>query len=278
MSERIIAAVPTYNAGENLLILGAQLRKENFDEVFILDDCSTDSSVDELIRHFPEFTFVHGETNKGPGGNRNRILDHIDDETVFFVDADMSLESTNIRSQITKALGKTSVGMVGGLILSKEGNPMWWNYGFEMNRDKDTWFYEVTNKLNQTDTDEKVKKSLLEQLHDADTDYQWVSPKSLELRTRGVDWVAEGCFAIRGSLFKHISGYDEQMRYHEGQDLAKRVRDNNYEVVFDPTIRTKHLEIDVRGDRRQSDFKKGQFYFFHKHYGMTRTEFESLYS
>ncbi|MEO5499179.1 MAG: glycosyltransferase [Candidatus Saccharimonadales bacterium] len=278
MTEKIIAAVPTYNAGENLLKLGAQLRKENFYKVFILDDCSTDESIEALENEFPEFLVVRGKENKGPAGNRNRILDHISNETIFFIDADMNIESIGIQQEITKALGRASVGMVGGLIHNKSGNPMWWNYGFEMDHDRDARFYDLVSKLDLPSIDETEKAKMLDRLAKNDADYHWISPDHLELKARKVDWVAEGCFAIRGSLFTKINGYDENMRYHEGQDLAKRVRDKGYDVVFDPSVQARHLEIEVRKERRQSDFKEGQFYFFHKHYGMTRTEFNSLYS
>jgi hypothetical protein len=76
----------------------------------------------------------------------------------------------------------------------------------------------------------------------------------LEPESRQVDWVSEGLFAVRADLF----------------------RATGYEVRFEPGITACHLEIDVRGEPRQSDFREGQFLFYQKHWGMSRPVFDRL--
>ena len=276
MNEKVIAAVPSYNAGENLLNLAQQLSNQNFDGVYILDDNSTDNSIEKLKNEYPDFSVIEGSENVGPAGNRNRVLDVIDEGIILFIDADMTLESENILKIVKGVFGNTSVGMAGGYILNRQKQPMGWNYGFEMHPTKDVWFWQIVSTIARQDIPSWYKNELLQQLKDADMDYHWVAPADLPLQSRKVDWVAEGLFAIDSKLFSRVGGYDDKMPYHEGQDLARRVRDEGLDVKFDPSFSSVHHELHVRDDR-DTDFREGQFYFFQKHWDMSRQVFEKLY-
>jgi N-acetylglucosaminyl-diphospho-decaprenol L-rhamnosyltransferase len=276
MNEKVIAAVPSYNAGKNLLNLAEQLSNQNFDAVYILNDNSTDNSIEKLKNQYPDFSVVEGSENIGPAGNRNRVLDVVDEGTILFIDADMTLESENILQAVKGVLANTSVGMAGGYILNRQKQPMGWNYGFEMHLRKDVWFWHIVSTIARQDIPSWYKHELLQQLKDADMDYHWVAPADLPLQSRKVDWVAEGLFAIEAKLFRQVGGYDDKMPYHEGQDLARRVRDEGLDVKFEPSFSSVHHELHVRHDR-DTDFREGQFYFFQKHWDMSQEVFEKLY-
>lgn len=277
MIERVIAAVPTYNTGGHLLALAKDLAARNFDAVYVLDDASTHNPLTQLQQQHPDFIVVRGERTKGPGGNRNRILGHVASELIVFIDADMSLApGGDIAAAARRALGEVGVGLVGGHIVTTEQHPMWWNYGFEMHSRKDAWFWHVLTTLSRPDLTPQHRAELLRQLQGADADFHWVHPHTIPTVRRQVDWVAEGLFAVRGELFKALGGYDENMSYHEGQDLARRVRDQGLGVVFDPSFEAMHHAIKSAGER-DAAFREGQFYFYHKHWGMSRQVFDALY-
>ena len=71
-----------------------------------------------------------------------------------------------------------------------------------------------------------------------------------------------------------VGGYDERFRYPAGQDLSLRLRQAGSRVRFDPAIAACHLEIDVRGERREKDYLEGQYLFYNKHVGMSRRVFD----
>jgi hypothetical protein len=61
-----------------------------------------------------------------------------------------------------------------------------------------------------------------------------------------VDWVAEGHCYIRAVVFQQLGGFDANLQYSEGVNLAQRVHAAGQEVVFSPRVWTRHLEIYVR--------------------------------
>jgi GT2 family glycosyltransferase len=277
MDKKVIAAVPTYNSGDSLLGLAKQIDKQNFDAVYILDDCSSNGSIEKLKSTFTHFNVIQGSENKGPAGNRNRLLNVVSDALIVFIDADMLLEPGNIKQAAKDAFKEESIGMVGGYILNKQLQPMAWNYGYEMHPIKDAWFWQVVTTLVRDDISDEYRNELLDKLKDVDADYHWVYPKTLPLSKRRVDWVAEGLFAIKADLFNNIGGYDEKMTYHEGQDLARRVRDKGLDVIFIPSFKAIHQELEVCDGKRPTDFYESQYYFFNKHWRMSRGVYEKLY-
>ncbi len=268
MKNKIIAAVPNYNGGKMLLNIVEQLKEHPFDDIYVLDDLSTDNSVKKIEQEHSDIKLIKGNKNLGPGGNRNRIIDELgeDIDAIFFVDADMKLLSKNIVKYIRKIFCENkNVGMLGGMIFDKKMQPMEWNYGYEMDPIKDVLFLTLRKIIGQ--------KNVLKKLRDLDMDYHWVSPKKFALKKRTVDWVAEGFCAVRASLFKDLKGYDSNMRYHEIHDLTYRIRSKGYEVLFTPDIHAQHLELEVRGKkRRKRDLSEAQFYFLKKRWSINKKE------
>ncbi len=142
---------------------------------------------------------------------------------------------------------------------------MGWNYGHEMHPVKDIEFSMLSSLMLM---DEKYTK---EELRKRDMDYAWITGENPTRRR--VYWVAEGSFALPTKEFRKIGGYDRAFRYHEGQDLARRLRENNVDIIFSPDIIVKHLEIDVRKEGRVSEQTDSTL----KHWGMSREVYDTLF-
>lgn len=275
MRQRVVAAIPNYNGGEYLQDLLRQTANQPFDQVYVLDDASTDGSV-ELIRHeFPFVTVVAASHNEGPGVNRNRMMEQEDEAVILFVDADMRLMSDNYVDVVRERFQDEMVGLLGGLVLDGRGQPMVWNYGFEMHPVHEARFEELRQRLAAADAEQR--EAVISCLRRQGMDFNWVDPDNIPLAGRVVDWVAEGLFAIRSATMRSLGGYDTAMRYHEGQDLAHRIRKLGLRVEFEPAMVAQHCEHDVRGTARAQEMHDSQYYFFHKHWGMSKTVFTKLY-
>ena len=77
--------------------------------------------------------------------------------------------------------------------------------------------------------------------------------------------MAEGSFALLIDDFAKVGGYDAAFRYHEGQDLAHRLREAGVKIMVTGNIVCTHLDIDVRGKARHREIEQSAELFYQKH-------------
>lgn len=265
-------AVPHYNAPEQLENFLGRATTLGFNSITVLDDASDDqAAVRRVEEKYPDVHFVHGEVNIGAGGNRNRAIGAIENTSIVtFVDVDTEIISDDIVNILRREFSEGMRRMLGGLVINRAGMPMQWNYGHEMHPVRDARLTEISLMLNTDKRDDAWRH-----LAKLGMDYAWLRDDMPPCR-RKVDWVSEACFALPMSEFVGIGGYDTVFRHHEGQDLARRLRDEGVEVIFDPKVSVRHLAIDVRGARRKGDIDESAFLFYQKHWGMTRELFDQI--
>lgn len=252
---RIIAAIPNYNAAIHVIRLAKQLTTENLDAVYVLDDASTDDSLEKLYELGDKVEVIEGEANLGPAGNRNRILPYLQDEDILiFIDADMELVTTNIRPIIESLFSQSpKVGLIGGGIMNKQLKPMPYNYGLDVSDAKERTGRNI----------ERIAKILhfrplvwplrkLAKPYTKNLDIRYAQPEE-----QTVDWVSLGHCYLKTSVFKKIGGFDGNLGYREEKLLARKIRSEGYEIQFSPQIWTKHLQLSRRSESRL---------FFQKYY------------
>lgn len=269
---KVTVVIPHYNSLDTLWNLIVQLREDTFDQIIVLDDNSS-IQPNKLEAEFPAVTFQYGAKNVGPGANRNRALKLVDEGVVWFVDSDMEVVSTNNADKLRSTFKHDANRVIGGLIYTKSGQEMDWNYGHEMHPVHDARFEELVTTLRTGDT---VTWARLEK---NGWNYSWLQPGLGQASERIVDWVAEGSFALPIELFRQVGGYDEAFRYHEGQDLARRIRQTGARIQFTPDIITRHLEVGIHNKEPHADeIQQARYLFFKKHWDMPRNIYDELYS
>ncbi len=73
-SPKVVVVMPAYNAASTLEKTIADIPRGSVDEIILVDDCSTDNTV-ELARHLG-LTVVPHEKNRGYGGNQKTCYTH----------------------------------------------------------------------------------------------------------------------------------------------------------------------------------------------------------
>jgi N-acetylglucosaminyl-diphospho-decaprenol L-rhamnosyltransferase len=264
----VVAAIPNYNMGSHLHRLLPQLLDQGYDRIYVLDDGSTDKSVDVVELFDGDVTLVRSPENQGCTANRNQIIDHVgDDELIHFIDADMDLETADTASVAREVMARYAdrgVGAVGGLVCRVDGSQEPYNYGpvFALRTHLTSippLIDRVRNKQQIANAVRRVNVPAMK---------HW--PNVLEPPAPSeAYWLHEGNLLIYSSVYRAIGGYDPLMRNHGAQDLAIRLENRGIKRHFDPSIKVVHHYIDVRGRKRRRQQQESVRYLMRKH-GLTR--------
>jgi GT2 family glycosyltransferase len=264
----VVAAIPNYNMGSHLHRLLPQLLDQGYDRIYVLDDGSTDKSVEVVELFDGDVTLVRSPENQGCTANRNQIIDHVgDDELIHFIDADMDLETADTASVAREVMARYAdrgVGAVGGLVCRVDGSQEPYNYGpvFALRTHLTSippLIDRVRNKQQIANAVRRVNVPAMK---------HW--PNVLEPPAPSeAYWLHEGNLLIYSSVYRAIGGYDPLMRNHGAQDLAIRLENRGIKRHFDPSIKVVHHYIDVRGRKRRRQQQESVRYLMRKH-GLTR--------
>jgi GT2 family glycosyltransferase len=261
----VIAAIPNYNMGGSLRRLLPQVLAQYYDDVFVLDDASTDHSV-EVVNEFGDgVKLVRSSENKGAGANRNQIIEHVRDEAIIhFIDADMDLETPDtpaVAREVVERYADGRVGLIGGLVSRIDGSQEPGNYGPVLS----LWGTATSNILliidrlrNKPRLAGAIQRMAEPMMRD------WPDVLEPPAPTRAY-CLHEGNMLTYSSLFRSVGGYDPMLRAHEIQDLAIRLEKIGVMRQFDPSIKVVHHHIDVRSKDRLKWQNKAMVYLIRKH-------------
>jgi N-acetylglucosaminyl-diphospho-decaprenol L-rhamnosyltransferase len=203
--------IPTLDARDllrdALRSLGAQTAHH---EVIVVDNASTDGTVEMVAEEFPHVRLVRNEQNLGFGGAVNRGAAEAETSVLVLVNNDVVCEPEFIE-RICQPFAQTSVGMVAGVLVQAAAPGRIDSAGIEV---------------------DPTLRSF---------DYLWDRPLT-ELR-RATDPLGPcgGAAAYRLSAFREAGGFDDAFfAYWEDVDLALRLRVAGWECRLAPDARALH--------------------------------------
>lgn len=259
----VVAAVPNYNMGEQLAELLPVLLASGYDDVYVLDDGSTDDSRDMVRAVSEDIHFVESRENRGAGATRNRILKFLGHGAIIhFMDADVSLDTERAAEVVKEALPGESFGFVGGLAKTKEGYQTVWNYGPRQSLWADLGA-QIQARIAPLLTSDSIKAARTRKRF-AMLLSDWPDPLVDPVR-RQIYWTIEQNFVVDSRVFAEVGGFDETLREHEIQDLAIRMAGRGLKRYFDPSFVTTHKEIDVRHYNRAAAMTRAEMKIARKH-------------
>ena len=237
----VVAAIPAYNAESSLGPLIDDLLEQEYDDVYILDDASTDNTLEVAYSYSKDVVVVEGEVNQGSGANRNRIISELGYSAIIhFLDADVRINSSDNPARARETVSDESVGLVGGLIRHSGGAQMPYNYGPKLSIPEvvSGWLYSPTYLLETRNppVGQKVRSFLDKHWPLMD---EWPDPLKAP-EPRDVYWCAEANTVIRSDVFSATGGYDKALRYHEVLEYSMRLDRLGLRRRFEPSIDVTH--------------------------------------
>lgn len=256
----VIVAVPNYNMGRHLRTLLPALLEHQYACVCVLDDASTDDSV-EIVQSFSgDVALVRGSANRGAAANRNRILEYLKTPAIIhFVDADMEVTTPDAPAVVKEMMvryASQQVGAVGGLVCRPNGQQDPFNYGPAASLRSQL---EYAAPLLVDKAQSVPGAARIVQRIGLVSRRGWPDILSLP-RPCSTFWLHEGNMMIYSDIFRRIGGYDTMMRHHEALALALKLDQVLVKRQFDPAIRTVHYSTDVRGRGRGGEKRDARRY------------------
>lgn len=238
----VIAAVPAHNAAQTIRPLLDELITQGYDDIFVLDDASTDATAKIVKGYAPAVKLIQGEENVGSGANRNRIIGHAPAAIIHFIDSDMKLLSKNTPAIIRKIEWPDNVAFIGGMVRNPDGTQNPFNYGSRPHFFRSSFvgglqFLVWSAGLANLSLGKFLRKLFQPILRSFPEIYEAPKP-------RRIYWTAESNMIIKSDLFERHGGYDPQFRYSEIEDLALRLYRSGLHGRFDPGIDAIHATND----------------------------------
>lgn len=226
-------------------------------EVIVVDNASTDGSVEHIKTHFDGVRVISSDRNLGFGKANNKGALEARGKYLFFLNSDTLLLNNAIHFFYNYMERNKEVGAVGGILLNEQGQ-----VSFSYNRfpSPRTEIKYVLNKL-----------------------FRRPTIPTLPSQPVSVDFISGADLFIPKVIFERLNGFDpEFFMYYEETDLQKRMAKIGLTRVIIPDVHIMHLDggsFLQKGltFKRFITSQKSMNYYILKHYeGWSRYYFRSV--
>ena len=197
----VCVLIPIYNGKKLIKRCIESVLKQTYNhiEIFVVDDGSTDGSLDYIKKHFPHINCVY-QNNQGPAKARNYALNLDSFEWVAFLDADDWWEKSKIEKQL-KFATLHSFDFV-------------WSNGFYSNGN------ENIRQINKSD---KIKANYNLQLNKINKIFG-------QKHRSAFSFPSSSFFKMRS--FIDLNGYNKNLKYSNDYDLFVRAFCEDYKLGY----------------------------------------------
>ena len=272
----VTVAIPCYNASKFLPILLPSILALDYPnlEIIIVDDHSTDNSVEYIEQNFPQIKLVKNPINKAFAAVANQLFWLSTGEYFFLVNQDTLYQSDYLKIAVSVMEKNTQIGAFGGKI-----------YKYDFSKNQPTKIIDTVGQIiykNRRIVDEGQGIADQGQFEKAGEVFGISGQNPLYRRTA----LLQSAVPVKGKIQPEIFDEDFYM-YKEDVDLAWRLQLFGWKAWYDPSAvawhgrgttaikRQNNLEI-FQNRRLLSNFQ--QYYGIKNRYLlMLKNEFSSQY-
>lgn len=202
-------------------------------EVFVVDNASTDGSVEFIRTHYPSAHLISNKNNRGFAAANNQALHLSRGRYIFLLNPDAEFLPSSFQSLIAFMDTHPHIGLIGIKIINPDGTVQE-SYSHEYPGQK--YAHHELSRLNGD-----------------------------------IAWVLGAGMLIRSELMRQMGGFDESFFvYGEDQDLCLRIRKAGYQIGYIDTALMVHLSGQSERHSTSADVwrKKliAEYTFYEKHY------------
>jgi len=222
-------------------------------EIIVIDNGSTDDSVNRLKKAFPDVTVIEAGRNLGFAAANNRALERAVGDFFLLVNTDALLEQSCAKRLLDVMEAFPDAGMVGPQLVNPDGSVQ--------------TSYEAVPTL----ATETLNRSLLKRLFPS----RYPGKNRTLSAPEAVEALIGAVMLIRRQALEQVGGFDEGYFFFlEETDLAVRLRKAGWKVMHQPLARAVHLQGATAKSYRAGariEFYRSRYRFFSNHYGNAQT-------
>jgi len=230
--------------------------KQSKHEIIVVDNNSSDGSVEMIQESFPEVLLIANRMNLGFSKANNQGAGHARGELLLLLNPDTVVNENAIDQMVQFLRNEPQASAVGCKLLNEDGS-LQRSCGLFPNLLIELFTRTLLNKL--------FPKSRLFNMHK-------LSPSNYSI-TREVDWATAACLLVRKKKFDAVSGFDENIfMFYDDVELCLRIRQQGWKIFFFPDASVYHYHGGSWKSRREIPIKQNivnAIYYYRKHHGKT---------
>ena len=238
--------VVNYNGAETILNCLATVvsRADVPTEIIVVDNGSTDGSLDQIRRRFAGVTVIGSGSNVGYAMASNHGLTATRGEWIGLLNPDTLVPPGALGALTGSLASHPTVAAIGPALQWPDGTPQPFSYGGDP-----TPLYLARRALGR-----RTGQAL----------HRWSGGTA-----RDVDWVSGACMIARRDAFDQVGPLDpEFFLYFEDVDWCRRCRLAGWHIAFHPSVSVVHVSRPNASDVTRRRFYRASLRrFYRKHYG-----------
>lgn len=214
-------------------------------EILVLDNASTDGSVEVVRENFPDAEVIELEAKQGKAANDSLLLETARGRYCLLLNEDSELREGAVEALTGAMESDPEAGAAGAQLFDGEGNPYACAWKFP-----------------------GVESALVGALFL----HSRLTVQSQGELTRRVDWAQSSALMVRREAAVEIGGLDPQFFvYYDECDFSKRLADADWHTLYVPSAEAVHhnqLSTDLSsGLPRIVEFHRNRDLYMRKHHG-----------
>jgi GT2 family glycosyltransferase len=223
-------------------------------EIIVIDNASTDTTVESVKEYFPEVVMIANSENRGFAAANNQGIERSHGEYILLLNPDTIVRLGSLDTLISLIDKNEDVGICGPQLLNQDGT------------------IQSSARCFPTFRGALYRHTIFRYLRIFKNEYKKWLMKGFDHRTQtDVDQVMGAALMVRRSVIDHIGVMDERFfMYYEEVDLCYRIKQAGWRVVFVPQATITHLGGRSSGQipvEKQIMAMTSLLKFFRKHRG-----------
>ena len=213
-----------YNSGREILDCIASVRHQGPSEIVVVDNASTDGSVEMVAQRFPDVRIVRNATNRGFAAAANQGVRETTAGYVLLINPDATASPGALEALASRLDAEPNAAAVGALVRNPDGSVQ-------------------PTKRAFPSLAAAAMHALIGPLWSNNPGTRaYVLADAAFGAPRRVDWVSCTATVLRRSVFEAVGGFDESFFFFvEDVDLCRRLTRAGYEIWFEPEAEVVHI-------------------------------------